>query len=72
MQSNAEQAAFRSVVDGEIERRALQDAIDDSFYFAGRFFQNQKIVWTNEGEAGRLIETGDHGADSQIVVQHRW
>src|SRR6185295_12150327 len=71
MQGDTEQAALRSVVDGEIERRAMQNTIDDTLYFAGRFFQNEKIVWANEGEAGRLVETGDHSADSQIVVQHR-
>src|SRR6185436_5875105 len=72
MQRDAEQAALGSVVDGEIERRAVQDTVNDSLHFASRLFQNEEIVWTDEGHAGRLIEPGDHGADGEIVVQHDW
>ena len=55
MQSDAEQTALRSIVDGEIEWRAVQDAVDDSLHLSGRLFQNEKIVWSNEGHVGRLI-----------------
>src|SRR4029078_11414069 len=70
MQGDAQQATLGSVIDRQIERRARQCAVEDTLDFAGRLFENKKIVGTNERHAGRLIESSDNGIDSQIVVEH--
>src|SRR5262245_42425801 len=72
MQGNAEQATLRSIVDGEVQRRAVQSAIDDALNFACGPLQHKKIVCTEERKTGRLIKSGNYGAHGEVVVQHAW
>ena len=71
MQRDPEQTALGSIVDREIERRAVQRAVDDALHPARRSFQHEKIIWSKKRDADWLLESGDNGADCQVVVQDR-
>src|SRR5437764_9988803 len=71
VQGDAEKAALRSVVDGEIEHSALHLSILHAQHAARRLLKNQKIVSADEGDACRLVQTCNDRADAEVRDGHR-
>ena len=71
MEGDAQQSTLGAEVDGEVEHRVLNLAVDDALDLAGVLLDDEQIVAAEEGDARRGHETVDHGSDIQLRMEHR-
>ena len=71
VQGHTEQSALRAGVDGQIEHRGINRAIDDALHASGALLQHEQIVLADERHRGWLGETGDDGSHAEVRMQHR-
>jgi hypothetical protein len=55
MKCYAQQSAFRSRVDREVQHGALQRSVNNALHFACGLFQDEEIVRSKKRHAGRLV-----------------
>ena len=60
MECDAEQAALGRGINRKVECWTLQHSIDYALNFPGRLLKDEELIWTDEGQTRRLIESTDH------------
>jgi hypothetical protein len=70
MESDAEQATLRCVVDRQVEDDALDVAVHDAFDLAGVLLGDEEVVRAEKGHRARCRETADSGSHLQVRIEH--